>query len=126
MIPSKVHQRSKILYERVFGWRVKQRLGTTSMDVLPRFRKGSSAELNSDVEIIIPSILASDIDAKLKLIEKFGGKKLTARPLSARAGNRDTMRFLRILKETRCAFTSGNESSLVVSSQERHVSDHLQ
>jgi predicted enzyme related to lactoylglutathione lyase len=86
IIPSKVRQRSKIFYERVFGWKVKQQPGTTSMDVLPRFRKGPSAELNSDVEVIVPSILTSDIDAKLRLIEKFGGKKLTNKTLIGKSG----------------------------------------
>jgi hypothetical protein len=94
------------------------------VDVLPLFEKEPSAELSSDVEVI-PSILTSDIDAKLRLIEKFGGKKLTNKTLKTRTGNRDAMCFLRILKETRCAHTLGNESSLTVYCKERQVSDHL-
>jgi len=76
MIPSRDHQKSKIFYEKVFGWKVEEQPGTNSMDILPPSGKGPSAELNPEVEVIVPSIRTSDIEAKLKLIEKFGGRKL--------------------------------------------------
>jgi len=76
IIPSKDHQRSRIFYEKVFGWKVKEQPGTSSMDILPPLGKGPSAELNSEAEVIVPSIRTSDIEAKLKLIESFGGRKL--------------------------------------------------
>jgi predicted enzyme related to lactoylglutathione lyase len=49
------------------------------MDVLPPSRKGPSAELNSDEEVVIPSIYTSDMDRKLELIEEHGGKVLRRR-----------------------------------------------
>ena len=76
IIPSKNYQKSRIFFEEVFGWKVEEQPSTSSLDVLPTSGKGPSAELNSEVEVIIPSILTSDIDAKLELIEKFGGKRL--------------------------------------------------
>jgi len=76
IIPSKNYQKSKIFFEKVFGWKVEQQPGTSSLDVLPPSRKGPSAELSSEVEVIVPSVKTSNIEAKLKLIEKFGGKKL--------------------------------------------------
>jgi len=79
IIPSKNFQKSKIFYENVFGWKVEQQPDSNSLDVLPPSGKGPSAELNSEVKIIIPSIRTSNIDAKLELIKKFGGKKLTGK-----------------------------------------------
>ena len=79
IIPSKNYQKSKIFFQNVFGWKVEEQPGTSALDVLPASGKGPSAELNSEVEVIIPSILTSDIDAKLELIEKFGGKRLKVR-----------------------------------------------
>jgi len=76
IIPSKNYQKSKIFFEKVFGWKVEKQPGTSSFDVLPPSRKGPGAELNSEVEVIVPSIKTSNIEAKLKLIEKFGGKKV--------------------------------------------------
>ena len=77
IIPSKNYKRSKIFFEKVFGWKVEKQPGTNSLDVLPPSGKGPSAELNSEEEVIVPSIKTSNIKAKLRLIEKFGGKKLT-------------------------------------------------
>ena len=76
IIPSKNFQRSKIFFEEVFGWKLEEQPEKSSLDVLPLSRKGPSAELNSEVEVIIPSIKTSNIEAKLRLIEEFGGKKL--------------------------------------------------
>lgn len=76
IIPSRNYERSKIFFEKVFGWKVQERPGTTSLDVLPHSGRGPSAELNSEEEAIVPSIYASDIKAKLKLIENSGGKIL--------------------------------------------------
>jgi len=76
IIPSKNYQKSKIFFEKVFGWKVEKQPGTSFLDVLPPSRKGPSAELNSGVEVVVPSIKTSNIEAKLKLIEKFGGKKV--------------------------------------------------
>jgi len=76
IIPSKNYQKSKIFFKQVFGWKVEKQPGTSSLDVLPPSRKGPSAELNSEVEVVVPSIKTSNIEAKLKLIEKFGGKKV--------------------------------------------------
>jgi predicted enzyme related to lactoylglutathione lyase len=73
IIPSKVHKRSKIFREKVFGWKMKQQPGTTTMDVLLLFKKEPSAELSTDAGVIIPSLLTSDVGAKLRLIEKFEG-----------------------------------------------------
>jgi len=76
VIPSKNYQKSKVFFEKVFGWRVQKTPGSSSLDILPPSRKGPSAELNSEEEAIVPAIYTSDIEAKLKLIEEFGGKKL--------------------------------------------------
>jgi len=77
IIPSKNYQESKTFYENVFGWKVEQQPGTNFLDVRPPSGKGPSAELNSEVKVIIPSIRTSNIEAKLELIGKFGGKRLT-------------------------------------------------
>ena len=79
IIPSKDYQRSKNFFEKVFGWKVEEQPGASSLDVLPPSRKGPSAELNSEEEVVVPSIYTSNIEAKLKLIEEFGGKKLKDR-----------------------------------------------
>ncbi len=76
VIPSKDYQSSKNFYERVFGWKVKEQPGTTSLDILPPSGKGITAELNSQEEVVVPSIYTSNIEAKLKLIEEYGGKRL--------------------------------------------------
>jgi len=76
IIPSKNYERSKTFFGNVFGWKVTEQPGTKSLDILPTSRKGPSAELNSEVEAVIPSIRTADMEAKLELIEKFGGKKL--------------------------------------------------
>lgn len=76
IIPSKHFQTAKNFYEKVFGWKVEQQPGTTSLDVLPPSGKGISAELNSEEQVVVPSISTSNIAAKLRLIEQFGGKIL--------------------------------------------------
>jgi len=76
IIPSKNYQKSKVFFERVFGWKIEKQPETTSLDILPPSGKGVSAELNSKEAIVVPSIHTPNIEAKLKLIEKFGGKKL--------------------------------------------------
>jgi len=76
IIPSKDLERSKIFFEQVFGWKIEKQPGTSSSDVLSSIRKGPSAELNPEVEVVIPSIKTSDIEGKLKRIEKFGGRRL--------------------------------------------------
>jgi len=76
IIPSKNYQRSKFFFEKVFGWKIIPQPGTSSLDVLPPSGKGPSAELNSEVEVVVPSIRTSDIEAKIKTIERFGGRKL--------------------------------------------------
>ena len=86
IIPSRNYQRSRVFYENVFGWRVQKQPGTSSLDILPTSRKGPSAELNSGVEAVIPSILTSDIEAKLKLIEKFCGKTLKGKTPTSKTG----------------------------------------
>lgn len=48
-----------------------------------------------------PTIYTRDIDAKLKLIEKFGGKKLKDKTSISARGNMDAVRYLKILMETR-------------------------
>jgi len=79
IIPAKDYRRSKVFFERVFGWRVEALTGTNTMDVLPPSGKGPSAELNSEEEVVIPSIYTSNIDRKLELIEEHGGKALRRR-----------------------------------------------
>lgn len=79
IIPSKDYRRSKVFFERVFGWRVEAMPGTSAMDVLPPSGKGPSAEINSEEEVVIPSIYTSNIDRKLELIEEHGGKVLRRR-----------------------------------------------
>ena len=76
VIPSKNYQKSKIFFEKIFGWKVQEVPRTNTLDVLPPSEKGPSAELNSEEDIIVPSISTSNIDTKLKLIEEFGGKTL--------------------------------------------------
>jgi predicted enzyme related to lactoylglutathione lyase len=76
VIPSKSLGRSKVFYEKVFGWKVEQQPGTKSLDVLPTSGKGISAELNPEERVVVPSIYTSNIEAKLMQIKKFGGKKL--------------------------------------------------
>ena len=46
------------------------------MDVLPPSGKGIGAELNSEEDVIVPAIHTCDIEAKLELIELYGGKIL--------------------------------------------------
>lgn len=88
IIPSKNYLKSKVFFENVFGWKVEEQTGTNTLEVLPKPRKGPSAELNSEAKTIIPSILTSDIDAKLRLIEKFGGKRLTDKTPIGKEGER--------------------------------------
>ena len=76
VIPSKNYQKSKIFFENVFGWKVQEVPGADFWDVLPPSEKGPSAELNSEEDLIVPSISASDIENKLELIKKFGDKIL--------------------------------------------------
>ena len=78
VIPCKDVQKSKFFFEKVFGWKVQKQPGTSCCwDVLSPSGKGVSAELNTEEEVVVPSIHTSDIDAKLELVQKFGGKKLT-------------------------------------------------
>jgi len=76
IIPSKDYYKSRIFFEGVFGWKAEQQPGTGFLDFLPRPVRGPSAELNSEVEVVVPSIHTVDIKAKLILIVKFGGKIL--------------------------------------------------
>jgi predicted enzyme related to lactoylglutathione lyase len=86
VIPSKNHQKSKDFYKKVFGWGVQKQSSTTSWDVLPPSRKGISAELNLEEEVVVPSIFVYNIEEKLRLIKQFGGKKLKDRtPIGAKA-----------------------------------------
>jgi predicted enzyme related to lactoylglutathione lyase len=79
IIPTKDYSKSKVFFEKAFGWRVEAMPGTNTMDVLPPSGKGPSAELNSEEEVVMPSIHTSDIDRKLELIEEHGGKVLRRR-----------------------------------------------
>ena len=60
----------------MFGWIVERQAGTSSWDVMPRSRKGPSAELNPEEKTLTPAIYTADIEAGLKLIERYGGKTL--------------------------------------------------
>jgi len=71
IIPSKNFQKSKHFFEKVFGRKVEEQPRTSSLDVLSPSQKGPSAELNSEEEVIVPTIHTFNIDAKLKLIEEF-------------------------------------------------------
>lgn len=75
VIPSKDHEKSKAFFEKVFRWKVQEVPGTSSLDVIPP-EKGPSAELNSEVDVVVPAIHTHDIEAKLELIEECGGEKL--------------------------------------------------
>lgn len=86
IIPSKDHRKSKVFFERVFGWEIEKQPGTTSLGILPPSRKGVSAELNSKESTVVPSIHTSNIEAKLELIEKYGGKKLKPKTPIGRRG----------------------------------------
>lgn len=79
IIPAKDYRRSKVFFERVFGWRVEALTGINTVDVLPPSGKGPSAELNLEEEVVIPSIYTSDINRKLESIEEHGGKVLVRR-----------------------------------------------
>lgn len=79
VIPSKNYEKSKNFYEEAFGWKIREQIGTTSLDVLPPSGKGISAELNSEEEVVVPSIHTSNIEATLKRIKEFGGKILKAK-----------------------------------------------
>lgn len=46
------------------------------MDVLPPSGKGTSAELNSEEKVVVPSIHTSNVKATLERIKEFGGKIL--------------------------------------------------
>lgn len=76
VIPTRNYEESKVFYEKVFGWAVQKQAGTAFMDILPSSNKGPSAELNSEEEVVVPTIYTSNIDAKLRRIEEFGGRKL--------------------------------------------------
>jgi predicted enzyme related to lactoylglutathione lyase len=76
VLPSKDLQKSSRFYGEVFGWKVEPQPGTGSLDVLPPFEKGISAELNLDENAVVPSIFTSDIEAVLERIKRFGGKVL--------------------------------------------------
>ena len=81
IIPSKDYEKSKIFYKNVFNWKVQEQPRTSHIDILPQSGKGISAELNADEAVVVPSIHTTDIDAKLKLIEEFGGKILQGRTI---------------------------------------------
>jgi len=77
VIPCGKFEESKLFYEKVLGWRIQEQPGTTCCwDILPSSRKGASAELNAEEEVVVPTIYTSNIDAKLELVENSGGKKL--------------------------------------------------
>jgi predicted enzyme related to lactoylglutathione lyase len=44
--------------------------------VLPPSGKGVSVELNRKEEVVVPSIFVSDMERRLELITRFGGKIL--------------------------------------------------
>jgi predicted enzyme related to lactoylglutathione lyase len=81
VIPTRNYEESKLFYEKVFGWTVQKQAGTASMDILPQSNKGPSAELNSEEDVVVPTIYTSDINAKLRRIEEFGGRKLKEKTL---------------------------------------------
>jgi len=86
VIPSKNHQKSKDFYRNVFGWKIQEQQGTSSLDVLPPSRKGISAELNLKEDVVVPSIFVYNIEEKLRLIKQLGGKKLKDKtPIGAEA-----------------------------------------
>jgi predicted enzyme related to lactoylglutathione lyase len=76
VIPAVNLEKSKVFYREVFGWIVEKQEGTSSWDVMPRSRKGPSAELNPEEKTLTPAIHTTDIKAALNLIEKHGGKTL--------------------------------------------------
>lgn len=86
VIPSKNSERSRVFFERVFGWKVEKQKGTASLDILPPSGKGISAELNPKETVVVPSIFTSNINEKLSNIEKYGGKRLKGRtPIGKKA-----------------------------------------
>lgn len=76
IIPTRDLSKSKKFYQKVFGWKVEKQPGTNSLDMLPPSQKGPSAELNPEENAVVPSIHTSEIEQKLKLVEKAGGKIL--------------------------------------------------
>ena len=76
VIPAANLEKSKLFYRKVFGWIVEKQEGTSSWDVMPRSRKGPSAELNLEEKTLTPAIHTTDIKVALKLIERYGGKTL--------------------------------------------------
>lgn len=76
VIPSIDYRKSRIFFERAFGWNVQESPVPGVLDVLPPYGKGPSAELNSDEEAIVPVILTKHIERKLKVIKEHGGRIL--------------------------------------------------
>lgn len=76
VIPSKDYRKSRIFFERAFGWIVQKAPVPGVLDVLPPSGKGPSAELNSDEEVVVPAIRTRDIERKLVTIVENGGKVL--------------------------------------------------
>ncbi len=76
IIPSKNYRASKKFYEEVFGWKVTKRKGTDSLDALPQSGRGINAQLSSQEEVVVPAIHTSNIEVKLGLIERYGGRRL--------------------------------------------------
>ena len=84
VIPSKNFRESRTFFEKAFGWIVQEAPEAGVMDVLPPSGKGIGAELNSEEDVIVPAIHTCDIEAKLKLIELYGGKILRGKsPIDA-------------------------------------------
>jgi predicted enzyme related to lactoylglutathione lyase len=79
VIPSKDLGRSKIFYEKVFGWRVQEAPIPGTMDVLPPSGKGPSAELNLEEEAVVPAIYTLKMGEKIRLVEEHGGRMLRGR-----------------------------------------------
>jgi len=76
VIPCRDYEKTGTFFEKVFGWKVEPQAGTGFMDVLPPSGKGPSAELNCEERVVVPTICVGEIDAKLALVQKLGGKKL--------------------------------------------------
>jgi predicted enzyme related to lactoylglutathione lyase len=76
IIPTKNSAKSRKFYQEVFRWTIEKQPGTNSFDMLPHSKKGPSAELNPEEQVVVPAIYTTQIETKLKLIEKSGGRTL--------------------------------------------------
>ena len=105
MIPSRDHQASAAFYREVFDWDAQGVSETGTVDIMPPSRKGPSAELNSREGSVVPVIYTSDIGAKLRLIERYGGRRLKDKNLMVRMLGLDIAPCSKIRMVTGCAFT---------------------